>query len=134
MMMQMKNYDDELKKLNDKIKDLHDRVTILENDPDSETSSSFDMNIAKNLKTLKIPQLVIIYLKIESDQTMEQIKISLKKWGVDAKKWFYHGHFSDYVLKKGFAYATGKEENKEVFSLTSKGLLEYEKIKEKFNL
>lgn len=65
---------------------------------------------------------------------MEQIRTILKKWGVNAKNWFNHGHFSDYVLKKGFAYATGKEKSKEVFSLTSKGLLEYEAIKEKLNL
>lgn len=51
----MKTYDDELKKLNDKIKDLNTRVTKLENNPKLETSSSLDMNIAKNLKTLKPP-------------------------------------------------------------------------------
>ena len=92
------------------------------------------MNIAKNLKNLKIPQLVIICLKTTPNQTMDQIKTSLRKWGVDTKKWFGHGHFSDYVMKKGFAYSTGKENRKEIFSLTSKGLLEYDSIKEKFNL
>lgn len=132
--MQMKNYDDELKKLNNKINDLHERVTQLENDPKPDILSSLDMSIAKNLKTLKTPQLVIICLKIESNQTMEQIRTILKKWGVDTKNWFSHGHFSDYILKKGFAYATGKEKSKEIFSLTSKGLLEYKTIKEKFNL
>jgi len=54
--------------------------------------------------------------------------------GVDADKWFSHGHFSDYVLKKGFAYTTGNDDGIDTFSITAKGNIEYEKIKEKFKL
>ena len=130
----MKNYDDEIQKLNSAIKELNERVSKLEKKPTSEIDSSLDMNIAKNLKNLKNPQLVILSLKIEPNQTLEQIKNMLKKWGVDVTKWLAHGHFSDYILKKGFAYPTGKEKNKELFSLTSKGLVEFDTIKEKFQL
>ena len=132
--MKMKNYEDEIKNLKEKIKNLDDRLTKLENNPESENSSSLEMNVAKNLKTLKNPQLVIICMKIEPNQAIEQIKITLKKWGIDAQRWFNHGHFSDYVLKKGFAYETGKKDQKKLFSLTSKGSLEFYEIKKKFKL
>ena len=42
--------------------------------------------------------------------------------------------FTCFSTRMGFAYATDKENSIEVFSLTTKGLLAYETIKEKFNL
>jgi len=134
----MKNYDDEFKQLNEKITKLEDRLISLENTKKSSSSesdsSSFEMNIAKNLNSLKIPQLVIISLKNSPNQTTTQIKTSLLKWGVDTKSWFTHGHFSDYVLKKGFAYVIVKDKSQKTYSLTAKGILEYDKIKAKFTL
>jgi len=130
----MENYDDEIKKLKDKVKHIEDRVTKLEKTPSIEVDSSLETNIAKNLKNLKNPHLAIICLKMESNQTLDNIKSTLKRWGVNADNWFYHGHFTDYVLKKGFVYSTGKEGNKETFSLTARGIIEYEKIKTKFKL
>jgi len=76
----MNNYDNKIKKLEDEIKNLDERVTKLENKPKSEVDSSLEMNVAKNLKNLKTPNLVIICLKIESNQTFDKMKKTLKKW------------------------------------------------------
>ena len=93
----------------ERLDELEKRVSNLEkifekNDAELEGNdiSTLEKNISAKMDKLKIPKLVILSFKINSIQTLDEIKQILKGWGVsNIEKWIGHGHYSDYILKKG---------------------------------
>lgn len=93
---------------------------------------SFKIQLAQQIDETPIPQLILILLRTSSPQTKFQLIQTLREIGRDIESWFRGGNFSKRLMKKGYAIKIGtNDQNEELFSLTTKGMIFAEKLIEK---
>lgn len=117
----------------EKIESLENRVSKLEEEINSLKKSKLNIpdnsgliveipkNVIKNIEKIPTKNLVLISLRINSNQTINDLEIKLKKigWIEDT---FFEKHFGTSLISKGLVQPSGKNANgKKTFSLTTKG-------------
>ncbi len=118
---------DRINALEKKIIELETRVTKLEKldllPPVSTNLSGFPKEIISNLDKISSKNLVLIGLKIQSSQSIDELKTNLLKigWIEDT---FFKKNFSTVLVSKGLVRKVEDDAgNKGCFSLTERGII-----------
>lgn len=106
------------------------KTTPLDISGNSGTIVEIPKNIITNIEKIPTKNLVLISLRTNLNQTINDLEIKLKKigWIEDT---FFEKHFGTSLISKGLVHPSGKNaDGKKTFSLTMKGEIMADKISE----
>lgn len=132
--------------LEEKVSILENRVNVLEKELESllskisvnnfnhtDPSNEIPRNIIKNIEHIPTRDLVLMLLRMNPNQTINQLEIHLKKIGW-IKDSFFKKNFGTALTKKGLIQPSEKNTGKkDIFALTLKGEFIADNILERLN-
>ena len=89
---------------------------------------SFEVQLATQIDSLSIPNLITIILRTSTSLTKSEIIQRISDIGRDVSAWFKGGNLNKRLMKTGIIKKAGKKGNEDLYALTIKGLIHAEKL------
>lgn len=98
-------------------------------------NNDFESKLISKIDKIPIQHLVIIALKLKSEQTRIQLKQTLEEWGKVVGDWFGGGNMTNRLIKENIVNIVRQnEERKDVYKLSKKGELLAEDLMTKIEI
>lgn len=113
--------------LENRISGIERRLSLLESSLERKQSvtprsNDLEARLVENAQKIKTQEMIVISLKLNGEQTKEEIKNTLQDWGKVYGNWFDGGNFNGRLVKKNIVKKEAKnEKNEDLFSLTKRG-------------